>query len=84
MTTCYGRHVREIGEVVLRLHGVNEYITATLMKTLGEMERTVRTAFGESKESYKSILETVHYRTGQENVVSVFLCQFGTLVIFIC
>ena len=57
MTACYDRHVCEIGEIVLRSHGVNNDVSATLMKTLGEMETTVKTAFGESKQSYKSTTE---------------------------
>ena len=68
--------------MALRSHGVNEDVSATLMNTLGEMETTVKTGFGESKKSYKSTSEMVHYRKGQGNVVSVFVFQFGTSVIF--
>ena len=42
----------------------------------------VGAAFGVSKESYTSTENMVHYGTGQGNVVSVFVCQFGTSVIF--
>lgn len=82
MTACYDRHVREIGELALRSHGVNEDVSATLMAMLGAMETTMKTGFGESRKSYKSTSEMVHYGTGQGNVVSVFVCQFGTSVIF--
>ena len=82
MTACYDRHIREIEEVILKPHGVNKDTAKTLMQALGEMDTHVRTAYGESKESYTSTQDQIQYGTGQGNVVSVFVCQFGTSVIF--
>ena len=81
MTTCYNCHIREIGVIMLQSHGVNRDSAVRLMKALGEMETHDKTAFDESKESYRSTQEKNQYRTGQGNVVSVFVYQFGTLVI---
>ena len=52
MTACYDRHIREIGEVLLTSHGVNEDSAATLIKALGKMQTHVQTSFGVSEESY--------------------------------
>ena len=82
MTACYDRHIREIGEVLLTSHGVNEDSAATLIKALGEMKTHVQTSFGVSKGSYRSTEDEPQYGTGQGNIVSVFCCQFGTSVIF--
>lgn len=82
ITACYNRHIKEIGEVLLISHGVNEDSVATLFKALGEMETQVQTDFGVNKKSYKSTENMVHYGKGKGNVVSVFVCQFGTSFIF--
>ena len=66
---------------MLQSHGVNRDSAVRLMKSLGEIETHDKTAFDESKESYRSTQEKNQYRTGQGNVVSVFVYQFGTLVI---
>ena len=82
MTACYDRHIREISNLVLQLHRVNKNSAETLIKALGEMKTHVVTGFGVSKDSYRSTEEEIQYRTGQGNVVSVFVCQFGTSIIF--
>ena len=82
MTACYDRHIKEVGEIVLASHGVNRDGAALLLKTLGEMRTHVQTEYGVSKNHYTSTDEEVHYGTGQGNIVSVFVCQFGTSVIF--
>lgn len=82
MTACYDRHIREIAELLLTSHGVNEDAAATIVKALGEMQTHVQTSFGVSKQIYKSTEEEPQHGTGQGNIVSVFCCQFGTSVIF--
>ena len=82
MTACYDRHIKEVGEVILQMHGVNAYGAKILLKNLAEMKTHIQTSFSLSKEGYRSTREQVHYGTGQENIVSVFICQFGTSCIF--
>ena len=82
MTAWYDYHIREIGDLILRAHSVNEDGTKTLLNNLEAMTTQVMTQFGLSKEGYKSTEEEIHYGTGQGNIVSVFVCQFGTSCIF--
>lgn len=82
MTACYDCHIREIGEILLTSHRVNEDSAAMLVMALGEMQIHVQTSFGVSKNSYKSTEDNPQYRTGQGNLVSVFCCKFGVSIIF--
>lgn len=79
---CYDCHIQEIRDVLLRSYGVNGDTSVMLMKVLEEIEIEVQTAYRVSKDTYKSTKEQVYYEIGQGNLVSVFICQFGTLVIF--
>lgn len=82
MSACYNRHIKELGQFMLESHRVNADGAETLMKVIVEMETQVQTSFGRSKNSHKTTEDITLYGTGQGNIVSVFVCQFGTSVIF--
>ena len=82
MTACYDRHICQIGELFLGSHGVNLNGASMLIKTLQRMETKVVTAYGMNKNKYHSTDDMLQYGTGKGNIVSVFVCQFGTSTIF--
>lgn len=82
MTACYDRHICQLGELFLSSHRVNANGASMLVKNLQKMETNVVTAYGKSKDKYSSTEDMSQYGTGQGNIVSVFVCQFGTIIIF--
>ena len=81
-TAYYDHRIKQIREVILMTHKVNRDRALMLIKTLRQMKTHVQTRYDIAKKGDKSTEDYVQYDTGQWNIISVFICQFGTSIMF--